>query len=343
MRIVVMSPTRAGSLGVSLARALAAEGHSAVVAGRPSLLVGRRILIVSEHLGAEGLVAAGVARGAVERVARMRPDAVVVIKGRFLTARMVERLRSRVGVPVVNYYPDDPFSRDHGGEGVVEALTSYDLVCTWASSLEPKLRDAGVSRTMVLPFSYDPDEYPPRPAGHRYLHDAAFIGQWQPAREEFLASIADLRLVISGGGWARETRGKPLSRHVISGHHFARAAAEVYWSSKVGVNILQAQNVEASGHNMRSWELPATRTATVATRTLCHERMYGDDGAVLVSTPDEFSTAVRELLADEERRERVAAAGAEAVEGGTYRARARALAAAIADLRTAARPAGRLG
>jgi len=303
------------------------------VTGRASLLGGNRILLSGRRLGAEALVAAPLVRNATRSVTRLKPDAVVVIKGRFVPSGMVERLRAELGAPIVNYYPDDPFWPEFGDEPVVRALRSYDLVCVWSRSLEERLRHADVRQTMVLPFAYDPSDYPGRPDGHPYSYDAAFVGQWQPVREEFLNALADLKLVISGRGWARATRGKPLSRHVVAGDHFGHRAAEIYWSSKIGINILHGQNVRVSGHNMRSWELPATRTPTVATRTVCHEQMYGES-AVLVSSPQELSARVRELLVNDERRAFLGAAGAKAVKHGTYRARARSLVSAIEDLRS---------
>jgi spore maturation protein CgeB len=74
---------------------------------------------------------------------------------------------------------------------------------------------------------------------------------------------------------------------------------------------------------MRTFEVPASRTAMVATRTPEHEALFGEEGAVLVSTPDEAREAVRELVADDERRARIARVGRERVEPHTYTARMR--------------------
>jgi glycosyltransferase involved in cell wall biosynthesis len=336
LRVVVVSPTQPGSLGLSLARGLRDAGHDAVVLSRPSLVAGNRLLISIRRLGLDALTAGALGRSAVRSIARCEPDAIVIIKGRFVTDSMVERIRQQLRIPIVNYYPDDPFWPGFHEESVVRALRSYDLVCIWSPVLEQKLRDARIAATMVLPFAYDPADYPPRPEGYPYRYDAAFVGQWYPVRERFLTGLADLRLIISGLGWAQATRGTPLARHVVPGDHFAHGAAELYWSSKVGINILHEVNARA-GHNMRSWELPATGTATVATRTRCHERMYGG-GAMLVSSPEELSAGVRNLLENDTRRAMLASAGAEAVRDGTYVARAHSLVAAIRDLCGAGRP-----
>jgi spore maturation protein CgeB len=93
----------------------------------------------------------------------------------------------------------------------------------------------------------------------------------------------------------------------------------IYWRSGVGLNVLAEWNVPA--HNMRSFEIPATGTVMVATRTPEHIELFGDDGAVLVSNPAEGRAAVDELLHDEEARASVAARGLERVRPHTFAAR----------------------
>jgi hypothetical protein len=61
----------------------------------------------------------------------------------------------------------------------------------------------------------------------------------------------------------------------------------------------------------------------VATRTPEHEALFGEDGALLVDSPEEASEAVRALLADPGRREQVARTGRERVEPHTYANRMR--------------------
>ena len=117
---------------------------------------------------------------------------------------------------------------------------------------------------------------------------------------------------------------------MLSGRHWGREAARLYWSARVGVNVLDPQNL--IGHNMRTWELPATGTASVVTRTDDHEALFGAGGAVLVDRPEQLRAAVDRLLADENEREAVGRAGREAVRDGTWQARARELAAAMQSL-----------
>jgi hypothetical protein len=139
-----------------------------------------------------------------------------------------------------------------------------------------------------------------------------------------------MRIALAGPRWRRLARGTPLAQDVLTGPRWGRSAARVYWSAHVGVNILDPQNL--IGHNMRTWELPATGRASVVSHTADHEALFGSGGALLVERPEELRIAVERLLADPIEREATARAGREAVRHGTWRARARELAAAITVL-----------
>ena len=185
----------------------------------------------------------------------------------------------------------------------------------------------------MLAFGYDPELFAPPPPGTVPRFDVAFVGSGSPHRLEWLRELSDLRLALTGPRWRRLTRGTPLARGVLSGQHWGRGAAQVYWSARVGVNILDPQNLV--GHNMRTWELPATGRASVVTRTQDHEDLFGAGGALLVERPEQLRVAVDRLLADPVEREAVGRTGRAAVQHGTWQARARELADALAKLSVA--------
>jgi glycosyltransferase involved in cell wall biosynthesis len=259
------------------------------------------------------------------------PDLVLVIRGRFLRARDVEHLRRLTGAPVVNYYPDNPLHGRLREAPFLRSLPAYDLVLVWCWGLAHQLDALGLRRPAgVVAFGYDPDLFAPAPAGTAPRFDVAFVGSGSPHRLEWVRQLADLRLALTGPGWRRLTRGTPLSRAVLPGKHWGRAAARVYWSAHVGINILDPQNL--IGHNMRTWELPATGRASVVTRTKDHEQLFGAHGALLVEHPEELRAAVERLLADPLERETMGRTGRAAVARGTWRLRARELADAVATL-----------
>jgi glycosyltransferase involved in cell wall biosynthesis len=328
MRLALLSPPGEGQLGVSLARGFVAEGHDVRFVSASLLTSDGRLMPRARRAGIDGSLSRPLARSAARRCGS--PDAVLVIRGRFLRRRDVEQLGRSTGAPIVNYYPDNPLYGSLREPAFLRALPAYDLVVVWSARLADQLPDVGVSRTAVVPFGYDPDLYAPPPPGTVPRFDVAFVGSASPHRVRWLRELRGLRIALAGPRWRRLARGTPLAQDVLTGPRWGRSAARVYWSAHLGVNILDPQNL--IGHNMRTWELPATGRASVVTHTADHEALFGSSGALLVERPEELRIAVERLLADPIERESIARAGREAVRQGTWRARARELAAAITVL-----------
>lgn len=326
MRIALLTPLGEGQLGTSLAHGLEVEGHEVVTIDARRLTSDTRAF---ERSPLDVPLAAPLTRLAARKARAARPDAVVVVRGRYLRHRGVSRLRRATGTPVVNIQTDNPLFGRLRDRRYLDSLSEYDLVTCWSDELARSLAAAGVHRTTVLPFAYDPALYAPAPRGEP-VHDVAFVGGASSSRLEHILALSGLRVAVSGRRWKRLARGTQLAASVLPGSHWGSAAAEVYRSARVGVNVLDPQNL--IGHNMRTWELPATGTPMVATRTADHERLFARGGAVLFDSPLEMRAAVDRLLADAGERERVAGAGLAAVRGGDYRARARELVAALEEL-----------
>lgn len=323
MRVALLTPLGEGQLGTSLAPGLEQEGHDVVLVRARRLTSYNRLFERTPlHLPLGGALA----RTATRTAAAARPDAVVVVRGRWLHARAVERLREATGAPVVNLQTDNPLAGRVREPRLLEALPAYDLVTAWSEPLAAGLEEAGARRVTVLPFAYDPELYAPEPR-EEPRHDVVFVSSASAERVEHVRALEGLDIALSGARWRRMTRGTPLASSVLPGSHWGRAAAGLYRAARVGINVLDPQNL--IGHNMRTWELPATGTPMVATRTPDHERLFGDRGALLFESPAEMRAAVDRLLADAAERDAVGAAGLAAVREGTYRARARELVSAI--------------
>ncbi len=329
MNIALLSPRGEGQLGVSLGRGLAAEGHNVRFIAAGLLTSDGRLMPRARRARAEAPLARALSWQAARRSGS--PDVVLVIRGRFLRARDVELLRRVAGAPVVNYYPDHPLHGRLREGAFLQSLQAYDHVLVWCSGLARQLEAVGLKHPAgVLPFGYDPELFSPAPRGTVPQFDVAFVGSGSPHRLEWFRELSDLRVALTGPRWRRLTRGTRLARGVLPGRHWGRGAARVYWSARIGINVLDPQNL--IGHNMRTWELPATGRASVVTRTPDHENLFGAGGALLVERPEELRTAVERLLADPAEREAVGRAGRAAVQHGTWQARGRELVAELASL-----------
>lgn len=311
-----MGTEASGSLACCLASGSRSLGHECVVVSAERLSSGWRPLTLGRRFGGENLVAWPLLRQLVSRLRRIQPDVVLIVKGRFITAQAIDRLRAVLRCPIINYYPDHPLWPGHSDARLLDSLNAYDEVIVWASHVAQALHEYGVSQLRVIPFAYDPDVYRPpiKPVDAKW--EVSLIGQCYPGRLEYAEAFADRSLFVSGLGWSRAANGTPLAGRVANRSFTGTETCRLYWSSEVSLNILHDANVPA--HNMRTFEIPATGTVMVATRTPEHVALLGEDGAVLVSDPKEARDAVLGLLHDPDRRRRIAALGQSRIAPHTY-------------------------
>lgn len=319
MRLAIVGSAGVGALATCFANGARDHGHSAEVIDVPELAGGSRILFLARRVGADGVMSKPNVARLRRRLAQMQPDLVLVVKGRFLPAPAVRRLRGELGVPFLNYYPDHPLWPGYDDPQIVVALAEYDEVLLWGEVVADAVRGRGLSKVRVIPFAHDPAVYRPRPPHVRVRWDAAVVGQYYLERLRFAEALAEFDVLVTGLGWSRPAADGPLAGRVFDRSYGGVETCELYWRSHVALNILADCNVPA--HNMRTFEIPASGTPMIATRTPEHEVLFGEDGAILVSTPDEARDALQALLEDDELRKATALRGRECVGSHTYAAR----------------------
>jgi glycosyltransferase involved in cell wall biosynthesis len=314
MRIAMVGADDNGSLTRSFAQGARDQGLDAREVFVDRLIAGWRPLFLARRVGLDGVVAAPLLRALERRLSALEPDLVVVVKGRFIDAACIERLRRRLGVPIVNYYPDDPLWPGHDDRRLLAALQRYDEVVVWADRVAEGLGRLGIS-SRVVPFGYDPTAYAPPRDRVASRYDVVLVGQRYDVRESFVQPLTDLRLLVSGVGWdAAQT--DAVRRIAATRTYAAPEICRLYAHAAFGLNILGPWNLPA--HNMRTFEIPATGTAMVVTRTPEHEQLFGEDGAVLVDDPAEARARILDLLADEDELHRVGERGRERIAPFTY-------------------------
>jgi hypothetical protein len=325
MRVTVVAPAGEGFIGPSLASGFVACGHTVTLLGEQHLTAGHGVYIRARrvHVAAPLIEAAG--RRLALRVVATAPDIIIIVKGRFVAASAVRRMRGETGAVVASWCPDDPLYPAYRDSRWLRSLRECDTVAIWSEGLACRLRELGI-RAVAIPFGYDPRWYSAEPRSVPRW-DVMFVGQWSPEREAHIRALSGLSVGVAGLGWAKALRRTSLRRAVVPGRHFGRGVAALYRASLVGINVLHPQN--HGTHNMRSWELPATRTAMVATDSQEHRAIFGTTGAVLVRGPTSLRAAVDDLLGDATRREVLAESGHAAVVDGTYAGRVAAFLAKV--------------
>lgn len=257
-------------------------------------------------------------RTQVDSLAEQGPyDVVLVLKGPFINARLIDHLRSRLGGPVVCWNPDSPFDDaiSNRGAGIPSAIGAYDVYITWAHDIAERLQPVA-AQVLVVPFAWDPAVIQPTPGRGEAAGRVVFIGTATKQRGAFLQRLAYLRPIVYGNGWPH-LDGVDI-RPPVKGIEFSRIVGEAKWN----LNLLRPQN--ARSHNMRSFELVGAGGTQVAHVTGDHERFLGQDGrTVLFRDEIELEAILRSEPSDLPPRQPAV------LDGHTYASRAQTMLAGL--------------
>lgn len=223
----------------------------------------------------------------VEAAEELRPDVVLVVKGRWLGAGAIQAVRS-TGIPVALYYPDSPIWGRWDTPGSVARLESVDLVILWsqrhASLLRPRMR-----RVEVMPFGYDHRWFPLTPPGGD-RQGIVFIGTWSPRRERFLRALEGLPLLVKGTLWQERSglAAGPPTLEATAGQLLSEAA--------IGINLIHPAC--AGAHNMRTREISATGALQITEPGIDGTPLRDGESCIWFRTPHELRTRVEHYLAN---------------------------------------------
>jgi len=252
-------------------------------------------------------------------------DLVLVLKGHRLNPVTVDRLREAAGAPVVNFYPDDPFSRERSNQLAYgpNVLAAYDACFTFARHLVPAYERASVQAVHYLPFARDPDQHGPVTASSSLDFDVVFVGNLDESRVRCLEALAGRHRVGVFGERTHEAigRGSPLARATLGPPAYGAELARALARGAISLNVMRPQN--AHSHNMRSFESPACGAFTLSQRTRELSELFAEgEEIVCFDTVEELCDAVDRTLRDSSLRARIANAGFQRVRDDTYARRA---------------------
>ncbi|MFO0750597.1 MAG: glycosyltransferase [Myxococcota bacterium] len=337
-RVLVVGPGGAGAMAISVAHGFAALGcevrhvhwgRFAVAVGALALPGRNRLAMAGHHL-ARPFEAAFV----VDEARRFRPDLVFFLKCDDLPPlvyRALAMLRPRPVLAV--FHPDDPFNvgrglwRRVGGPSDVRAIDqmrAVDDYFVWSHALVDGVRAAGAKAAHYLPFACDPELHP-RPDESEVPAElraaVAFIGNWDPERERWLAALAatDVDLAVWGTpDWLRRCQTEAIRARYRGRVLMAREMALATRGSALNLNVLRRQNKGAT--NMRTFEIPC------AGGFLLHERSpeaaaIFEPGVAMddFATPEELAAKVAHWLARPDERAAIAERGFAVARRHTYR------------------------
>lgn len=223
----------------------------------------------------------------ISKLGELRPDVLMVYKGRGITAETVGRAQA-MGALVVNVFPD--YSPLIYGHRLKEAMGVYDLVVS-TKAFHPAIWESvyGYSNPCVfVPHGYDPlVHYWPNIPEDQDL-DVVLAASWRPQYEQLMAEFGallpdpSLRVGLAGPGWS-ERRTMFPAHWTYAGSIQGRSYGSWLRRGKIAlapVNhdvVIAGKKYPGDEDTTRSYELAAAgcfflhqRTAYI--RTVYHEQ-----------------------------------------------------------------------
>jgi len=274
-----------------------------------------------------GRRARAVAARLVETARRLEPDLTLVYKCEWLDAETLREVRTRGRGVLAHFWPDIPFYDEPSP--LASALGEFDLLLTPKSFHVPRLAALGRPDVAWLPYAADPRVHRPvdvRPGDReRYGANVGFVGTWRDYREREIEPIAKHGLTIYGGYWLEACR-SPRLRPLVHGPVFGLEMSRVFASSSLALNLFTRHSGVSDLHTSRSFEAPATGSATLMPRSDEHLGFFAEDEVVYYAEPDALDATIAAALADREALAPIGRRGAARVaEQHLYRHRMAAL------------------
>ncbi len=184
----------------------------------------------------------------INKAKKIDASTIFVVKGELIQPETVSYL-NRKGLITINWYPDY-FNND---TKIITSIKAYKFAFQSDAYEISKLRKKGFENVNYLPFAAE--TVPPKKRFTK-LYPITFIGSYSPDREKILASLEGMPLYIWGNSmWAKSSlkdhfRGKWLNQSEM---------LNVFYRSKVIVNIHQAKSKKTEGANLRCFEVTGAK------------------------------------------------------------------------------------
>ncbi len=253
-----------------------------------------------------------------------QPDIVLVIKGRRISPETLsEAMRFLSDRLLINFNPDSPWEPANSSRRLIESIPVFDAHFTWNKQFLPRFENAGAKRAFYLPFAYDAVLHHPLTTNAPDItHDAMFVGTYSSNRDQLLATLTSCSIRIVGNGWQRAEF--VPKEWILSNAVYGEEATRMLSTGACSINMLREQN--RNSHNMRTFEIPATRHAMLTTRSEEQSEFFTEGNEMeCFATPEELLMKVQMLSADREHAQTIAINGYERVREETYTKRARTM------------------
>ncbi len=245
----------------------------------------------------------------LEAVENIRPDIVLIVKGRGIAPEIVTRARSYSRIAI--YYPDNPFWLRTDSSPALVRLRAADLVLVWSRRLQDLL-SATCDRVSSLAFGYD-DRWFPLTDPSNPRAGVAFVGTWSRRRQRYVDALAGLPLRVVGSGWSRcSVPGSGLPA-------YGQGAGALLRSAAIGLNIFHPHN--SGAHNMRTREIAASGAVQLTDPGTDGTPLRDGSGCRWFRSPQHLRELVEQYLSSPSEAAELACRAQQLIADDTYRHR----------------------
>ena len=187
------------------------------------------------------------------------PSLVLVIKGGPISSALIGRVKTKLDVLFLNFFPDNPLWMMP-----FEAIEAYDLFFTKERYAMRSLEQVGLRNLAYLPMYCVPAAHhpvtPTAEEAQRFGAPISFVGNRYPYRERFVRALRDYPLKLWGGGWTATE--DPVIGAIAGPPVFGHEKLLVYSASTLSLNHHHPMN-DIVGVNTRAFELAAAGACQV--------------------------------------------------------------------------------
>ncbi len=267
----------------------------------------------------------------LEAVRAVRPDAVLIIRGRKFTEEVYREIRKEA--VLMGWWIEG----EEGMEERFQEMPLFDRYFAMHSTWVDEGRRRGLPNLSLLQHAVSPKAFHPVECEKRY--DWCFVGGWSPGRMSHIERAYRISRngVVYGPKWLKKNFFNRMLRRIVKGSYIAgEELVRLYNESRVVLNITRwgaESGGQRSGLTMRVLEVPACKALLLTDGSRDLEKVVTPGEHVVAHDGlDDFGRKLEHYIRRGEDRERIAERGyRHIVAHHTYDAMAEKIRAAYYD------------
>ena len=246
-------------------------------------------------------------RDLLKKVAKFKPDLVIVLKGETVLPTTVRSIREQ-GIKVINWFMDPIITLGH--EYLFDSIQEYDYFITKDKFILKRLTEIGIDNARFLLECFDPAVYRRMELSdedrEEYASDMALVGNIYPYRMRLIKKFEG----IDFKAWGKLVNVKREDAAWFYQGHPAVTweKAKIFNAAKICFNSHNPWEIE--GTNARIFEINGCGAFQISDTTLHTDKVFKDKREIVYfRDAKELKELTGYYLENDEERKRIAEAG----------------------------------